>query len=281
MEPWLILGILSYTSYAISNSIDKYLMNHRFNPLSTNTVKMFFDGIILLIIGSLFFNFNFSKDLILPAFVLGMFYAASGVLYFKVLKHKNVNEVVPFWQSLTLVLTFVGAVLFFSETPNIYNYEGIALVVAGVYVILSKKRLMLPSMNKAFSLILMIALLDTSYSLLVKQFLGSLEPIMIAISMYFTTAIILFVYSLVRKEQHNMFILENIKIIPASVFGAVGTLFLFLALSASDASKVYPMAGLQSVFVFMFASLFLKEKFHIAKLVGTITVFAGIYLVSV
>lgn len=64
MEFWLLLGILSYISYAICTSIDKYLMDTKHDPLITNTVKMFFDGLTVLVLGLLFFNLDFTSELL-------------------------------------------------------------------------------------------------------------------------------------------------------------------------------------------------------------------------
>ena len=44
MELWLLFGILSYFSYSISTSIDKYMMNKKYDIIKTSTFKMFFDG---------------------------------------------------------------------------------------------------------------------------------------------------------------------------------------------------------------------------------------------
>jgi uncharacterized membrane protein len=55
---------------------------------------------------------------------------------------------------------------------------------------------------------------------------------------------------------------------------------LFSAAALGNASKVYPLAGLQSAFIFIIALLFLKEKFYWHRLAGTVIVFLGIFLVS-
>ncbi len=70
-------------------------------------------------------------------------------------------------------------------------------------------------------------------------------------------------------------------IITASFFGAMGTFLLYSALAIGDASKVFSIAGLQSAFIFIIASLFLKEKFRWHRLGGTMIIVAGVFLISV
>ncbi|MCK4781425.1 DMT family transporter [Candidatus Parcubacteria bacterium] len=281
MELWILLGILSYLSYAISTSIDKCLMNHGWNPLVTNTVKMFFDGLILLIIGLIFFNLSFTSELLIYSLLLGFLYAFSGILYFKCLKYKDVGEVVPYLQSFTILLVFIGSIFLFSESVNSYNYIGILLIIIGVYLVLLKDGLKIPKIDKILFFIFLIVILNTGYILVVKSSLHNIEPINIAIMMYFSTTLVLLGFSIFHSKQKEIFKVKNLKIIPAAFFGALGTLFLYSALSIGNASKVYPLAGLESVFVFIIATIFLKEKFFLYRFIGTIIVFAGIYLICI
>ena len=279
-----MFGILSYFSYAISTSIDKYMMNKKYNVIKTSTFKMFFDGIILLIIGLIFFNLNFTYNLFLWSLVLGVIYALAGIIYYNSLKLKDVEEVVPSIQSLTILLVFIGSITVFKELVNSFNYIGVILILVGVYLVLSKKYLKLPKFDKAILLIVLIIILTTIYSLLVKKLLFHIEPINLVIMMYFSTTIILVFYQLFFKRESLSSIFQfkpNIsKIMIAAFFGAIGTFLLYYALSIGNASKVYPLAGLQSVFIFIIASIFLKEKFYWQRLVGTVIVFFGIFLVS-
>jgi len=280
METWLWLGILSYLFFAISSSIDKYFMNNQHNPVGTNTLKMLFNGLILLMIGFLFFELSVTRELLLWSLLLGGTYALIGILYFTALKFKEAKVVVPCYQSSNILLIFIGSVILFDEVVNIYNYVGIVLILMGVYAVLSEKGFKLPRLDKAVFLILGVIILSVIYSLLVKDLLSGIKPINLAIMMYFSSALILFGYILLSKKQKKSFSIKSSKIISASFFGALGTFLLYSALVKGDASKVYPLAGLQSVFVFIIALVFLREKFHWYKLVGTVLVFFGIFLIS-
>ena len=281
MELWLLLGILSYLSYAVCTSIDKYLMNTKYDPLVTNTVKMFFDGITVLIFGLLFFNLEFTSELLYWSLPLGALYALAGILYLKSLKSADAVTVIPFMQSFTILTVFICSIFLFSLTASNYNYIGILLIVTGVYLVLSKDKLKIPKIDRTMFLVTCSVIILTIYILLVKAALYDINPVNLAVMMYFSSASILFGYTVFKNRQKQIFNIKNLKIIPAGFFGGLGTLLLYAALSMGEVSKVYPIAGLQSAFVFIIATIFLKERFYRNRLLGTIIVFAGIYLTSV
>ncbi len=281
MEPWLVLGILAYLSFSISTAIDKFVMDKGYSALGTNTLKMFFDGIILLAIGLVFFELNITLEQMFWALVLGGIFAVSGIVYFLTLKLEDVEIVVPFRQAATLLLVFSGSIILFNETTSLTNYLGLAMVLIGMYALLSEGKFKLPNINKAFFMVLALVAVNTVYSLLTKSLLFDIQPIALAIIMYFSGTLISGIYlSLFRKEA-----LPKLKKIPkifaAAIFGALGTLFLFYALSIGHASKIYAMEGLMSIFIFIIAITFLKQKLFWHRLLGVILIFAGILLVSI
>lgn len=285
MELWLLLGILSYLSFAISTTIDKDMMNRHYGALRTNTIKMFLDGVILLAIGFLFFELKFTFNVLLGALLLGGTYALAGVLYFKSLKLKDVATIAPFMISSIILFVFLGSVFLLNETVNAFNYVGVFIVVGGIYLLLSEKSFSIPRPDKGLILAVFVVVLVVFGSLLTKILLFNAEPITLGVLMYFSSALFLLVYHLFLKKDSLWapgYFKDGFKrIFVASFFGTLGTGFLFLALSLENASKVYPLGGLQSVFIFAIAILFLKEKFYWHKLLGILIVFAGVFLVSV
>ena len=220
MELWLLLGILSYLSYAISTSIDKFFMNNGHEPANTNMFKMFFDGLILLIIGLLFFEINITTSLILWSLLLGTLYAFSGILYFISLKCNDVEIVIPYSQSLSVLLIFIASIIAFDEIVNNYNYIGIIFILIGIYVVLSKDGLRFPKIDKAVLLIFGMVILGVIYSLVAKKVLFDADPISLSIMMYFSCSFVNAVYNFFRKQK--MASIKDSKIIVASFFGAIG-----------------------------------------------------------
>ena len=284
MKLWLILGILSYVSYAISTSIDKFMMKLGIGVYKANTLKSLFDGTILLIIGFLFFSLNFNKQLLIGALILGIIYAVSSIIYFSSLKLKDVSIVMPYSQAAQILLIFIASLLLFKESANINNYVGVILIIIGIYAVLSEK-FKLPKIDKGLILISLMIIFHVIYFLLVKFLVFDVDPLSLGVTQYYAGTIILFIYLFFfRKKDFKSLFRINAdipKIGAAALFGALGTFLLFTALSIGDASKVYPIAGVQLVFIFIIASIFLKEKFYWHRLIGTTIVFLGIYLISI
>jgi len=283
MELWLLLGVCAYLFYAISSSIDKYMMNKMCDSVKTDMFKMFFDGLVMLIIGLLFFDLSFNSKSILAVFPLGIFYAASGILYYNILQKEDSEVAIPYMQSGSLLLVFILSIVLFKEIVSTFNYLGILFILLGMYVVLSKNGFKIPKWKKVFFIIIGVIFLDSIYILLAKKTLYSIEPINLGIMMYFSATIIIVLYQLIFRKDHLKKSLSNIKIpaiFIASCFAAIGSLALYTALSIGNASKVFPLIGLQSVFLFIIATIFLKEKFTWHRLIGTIIVFFGIYFIS-
>jgi uncharacterized membrane protein len=89
------------------------------------------------------------------------------------------------------------------------------------------------------------------------------KPINLAIAMYFCASFILFSYNTLLRRKSIKSILHfknNLpRVIIAFFFAAMGTFLLYQAVSIGNASKVYPLSGIQSVFVFLIASSFLRK----------------------
>jgi len=296
MALWLLLGVLAYLSFAISTSIDKLMMNKKYNRLWTNMLKSFFDAIMLLAIGLAFFSMEFTPQITLACVVLGFLYAVAGIFYFRVLGLSDVSKVMPYLQAAQVLLTFFFSLLLFSEPFNILNLAGILLIILGMYAVLSRKGFRAPRLDKAFYYVLIIVALHLGYWLLAKQVLFDAQPISVGLAMYLSGGFFLAVFYLVSKAKANASasrdalpaglkpVHEKQKILTvaiAAVFGSMGTFLLFTALKVGFASKVYSLAALQPVFISIIALIFLREKWYLQRIIGTVLVCAGIFLISI
>lgn len=276
---WLFFGVLAYLSYSISSSLDKYFMKKGNNPIITNTLKMIFDGIILLFLGFLFFDLHFSKTLILMSIPLGLFYALSGIFYFASLKSEDVEIVIPYLQAFSLLLLFFFSIILFNESITYLTLIAVLLIIIGIYINLSKDGLAVPKLGKGIIIMTLSVVFSVIYSLLAKSFLFNFDPLSLAITMYFSCSVFLATYSIFNQRKN--FKIVNTKIFISAIFGALGTFLLFKALSLGDGSKVFPLAGLESIFVFLIAIIFMKERFQWHRFIGIIIAVIGIYLLSI
>lgn len=273
----MLIGIISYLAFSISSTIDKSFMNGNRSAAQVNTFKMFFDGIIILIVGSFFFEFNFTIDLLKWSFLLGAIYGFSGIIYFKVLETKNVEVIVPYTHSLMLLIVFVASAFLFGESVSVINYAGMLIILPGMYLVIAEKNLSFPKIDKSLFYLFLISISVSVYFLLVKYLLFRFEAIDLSIMMYLSSAVVLSIYQIIKGEGIRI---KEARIVFSAIFAAAGTLLLFISLSQGLATRVFALSGLQSVFVFVLALVFLKERFASHRLIGTILVFIGIFLVS-
>lgn len=277
----MILGGTAYLLYAISTIIDKLFMKGDHRPLCTSAFKMFFDGLIILVIGIVAFDLNITSELIWWSLLLGLFYGLGSVSYMRAIKIKNVEEVVPVFQATKLLIIFIFGLLVFNEIATTLNFIGLVCIVAGIYLTLSKKGVHFPRFDEGYYQILLLIFFSVGYALLAKWILVEVQPIDLVITMYFSSALVLSIYMLMFKKHRCEFNFRSSKIIIGALFASIGTFLIYSALAIGDVSKVFSMSGLHSVFTFLLALIFLKEKFCWYKLAGTLTVFLGIYLVSI
>ncbi|MBW3016981.1 hypothetical protein KY316_01300, partial [Candidatus Woesearchaeota archaeon] len=201
MELWLVFGILGYLAFAISTSIDKFIMKYRIGAIRTDTFKMFFDGTVLLVIGLLFFDLEFTFSTFAWALLLGVFYGFQGILYFTLLEVRDAEDLIPNFQALRILLIFVGSIVIFSEPVSILNYFGVIVILGGIYTLVSEDGLKFPKFQKGSSLIILMTISNVIYSLLLKKLLFNFKPINLAIMMYFSTTLILLLYQVIFRKR--------------------------------------------------------------------------------
>jgi uncharacterized membrane protein len=284
MELWFIFAILGYTIGAISSILDKHMMNRLYHPVTWVLLRTLFNAVFLGTAGLLLIHLQITPSLLLLAAIPAFLLVISFVVYLFVLQKKNASEIQPFSQSLDTLFIFLAAVIFLHEPASLPNYIGILVTVIGVYLVLTEHITKVPRLDRQLLIIAALVPIDIAYALLVKTFLGTADPIALAVSIYIMAFLMLLVVSLLlRRYIHTTpaSLKPQLRVVlVASLCAATAAAFLYTALSQANASKVYPMAGVSSVAVFLLATVFLKEKFHRHKFIGTLIVVIGIYLIS-
>lgn len=284
MELWLIYAIIGYTIGAVSATLDKYMMNRMYHPVTTVLLRTLCNAIFLGTGGFLLLNMHLSISLLLLAAIPAFLLAFSFVVYLFVLQKKNASEISPFSQSLDTLFIFLASIIILNESARLENYIGILITVIGVYLVLTEHITKVPRLDRSLWIIIALVPIDIMYALLVKEFLGDADPIALAVSIYIMAFLLLFIVSILLRRHINnktTFRMPQLRtVLVASFCASIAAAFLYTSLSLANASKVYPMAGINSVAVFLLATVFLKEKFHKHRFIGTIIVVLGIYLIS-
>jgi uncharacterized membrane protein len=284
MELWFVLSILGYTIGAIASILDKHMMNQQYHPVTTVLLRTLFNAVFLGSAGLLFLNLRISASLLLLAAIPAFLLAISFVVYLRVLQKKNASEIQPFSQSLDVLFIFLGSIILLHEPATLANYVGILVMVGGIYLVLTEHITERPRLDRNLLIIAALVPIDLAYALLVKTYLGNTEPIALAVSIYLMAFLMLTViYLFMRRkiQPASASLKPQLRtVLVASLFAATAAGLLYTALSQANASKVYPMAGISSITVFLLATIFLKEKFHRHRFIGTLIVVIGIYLIS-
>ena len=284
MQLWILLTITGYMIGAVAGTLDKYMMNKQYHPVTTVLLRTFFNAVFLGTTGILLVHINITSNVLLLAILPAFLLALSFVVYLGVLQKKNATEVQPFSQSLDVLFIFLASIIVLHEPASVLNYLGIVLAFIGVYLVLTEHIRKRPRLDRNLLIIIALVPLDIIYALLLKTFLVSAEPIALAVSIYFIAFLMLAVVSMLFRPQKNYPVvslkIQIRSVLVASLCAAAAIALLYTALSQANASKVYPMAGVSSITVFFLATFFLKERFHWHRFIGTLIVVAGIFLIS-
>lgn len=286
MASWLLLGLLAFTSFGISCSVDKYILKERYYPLIVDAANVLVNSLFLIIAGLLFFDITIPWGWkLLPIIGLGLLFAASITFYFFSLKEGDATYILPFEHSVNIIFIFFFSLFIFDEVAVWYNVLGILLLVVGVFLIISDGRFGLPKFSNAIKFSLLSAGFYVAFQLLAKHLLVDVSPITLAFIFYFTAAIAVSIFLLARpslwRKAERTFELKGLShVAVSSLFGASGAFLLLIAVSLGDASKVYPLSAFQEVIILLIAWLFFHEKLHWWRLLGIAVIIFGIILVS-
>ncbi|OGS40227.1 MAG: hypothetical protein A3K77_02815 [Euryarchaeota archaeon RBG_13_31_8] len=269
---------------AIAGIMDKYMMNQQYHPVTTVLLRTLFNAVFLGSVGLLFLNLRITPSLLLLATIPGFILAITFVIYLFVLQKRKVSEIQPFSQSLDVLFIFLASIILLNEQASFVNYVGILVIVIGIYMVLTEHITKVPRFDRNLLIIIALVPLDIAYALLIKIFLGVAEPISLAVSIYMMAFLMLSIVYLLRRRQlksTKSSLKSQLRIVlTASLCAATAVALLYTSLTQANASKVYPMAGINSISVFFLAALFLKEKFYLHRFIGTLIILLGIYLIS-
>jgi drug/metabolite transporter (DMT)-like permease len=216
--------------------------------------------------------------------------ATYGVAYYfsaKAFKYLKVSVASPLY-NLGTVIAVLMAVFLLGEKLSYLQIVGIVLVVIGTYVLELKKGNPLQPFREIFRsekvhYVLISTLAYSVLTVLSKYILGFVDPL----TFLFTQLILsgLFIIALVFLRHNG---LKDIKkgfqghsrmIVVLSVTMIAAMLVDFFALSAGEASLVLPVVRLWTLFVVIFGGTFYKEGHLRNRIIATVIMLAGIFII--
>ena len=78
----------------------------------------------------------------------------------------------------------------------------------------------------------------------------------------------------------EIFLLRTLKLLVDGSKLIISIFLYFNALADSTASKIVPLTAVYPLFTCFYAYIFLKEDFSIEKIIGTILIVAGVFILN-
>ncbi len=294
METWLFLALLAPLFYALSNMVDKFLLDKR--------VKYCFalapiSGLCALVFGVITFFFISFKDIpqtqLIVAFLLGLGIALNYVLYYYALSFEEVSRVVSIWY-LSPVFVLLFATVFLGEHLPLLKIFAVLLAVSGAVLIGFEKFDRGFVMRRAFYWVLFNCLLAAVITTVQKYLLGGMAfwnlfclqsfGLFVGLSLTLFSGRVRAHFGHVMKSVHLVIVTEVLTFVAAIIF--------LSAMSRAEVAKVSALSSVQPIYLLilmLISSLFiphiLKEEFtrrsFAIKVISVLMVVVGAYFIAV
>ena len=292
---WIIFSILAAFTWAVVNTIDKFILTKWIRNPVLPLIVLGFIGLLASIIIFFLHGFSFlSLPNILLGICSGLFYSLMSMFYFKAAKIEEISRVVPLFYLAPLFVLILASILI-NESFEKINYLGIFLLVVGALLI-SSRNLVRIRFGKAFWLMILSSLSLAINQVITKYLLGysdfwtvfswtRIGMFISLIPIYFTG--IPDLQSTVRQHGKRVFGLISL----SQCLNLLGVVFITIAISKGHVTLVNSLSSIQPLLVLIIVVLLsifnpniLKEEFNksnlTVKFIAILLIFCGAIIVS-
>ena len=286
---WVLLALIYSIMHSLMSVIDKKILeNKKIDTLALSAIRVSINVIIAFIILNSFLTLNFD-GINTTVFILSTFYFLLSITYFYAIKSGDISKLIPYRDAIVTILSFILAITLLKETVTTTDILGVIAIALGGYIVLTDGKLAIPKISKGITLIGASAIFLSLYKVTSKISVLQIEPLNLTffmylfVAIYFITANILFN----RKNLKKTAIIitkdkkYSILIVFASTIAVLGILSLFWALAIEKATKVLPITGTLPLFAVIMGKKLLNEKHGKERIIGTILILIGIFLVYI
>ena len=278
---WITAAVLSAVFAGLTAILAKCGIRKTSSNLATalrTLVVLIFSIIMVFVVGSQ----QTIKEIAPVSWIFlvlsGLATGASWMCYFKALSIGDVNKVVPIDKSST-ILSVLLAILIFNETNNlIVKLFGTALIGAGTYLMIEKKRATETKNTKWILYAVLSAIFAALTSVLAKMGISGVES---NLGTAIRTAVVLIMawgIVLAKGEQKQLKGLNKKELVFIALSGlATGASWLcyYYAIQNGVMSVVVPIDKMSVLITVLFSVVFLKEKMSFKSIFGLITMSVG------
>lgn len=173
MELWAVYSILAALIYAVSNVIDKYIIEKLIkNPILPTIIYGIASMLAAIVVFFLLGKPSLALGNVLWSFSIGIIDIAAAFLYFRAIQLEDVSRIVGLIYIIPLFVAILAAV-FLGETFTFIKYFGIVIMVLGAISLTSdnlKFRL-----KKSTLIVLSCALLWSIDMVIMKSLLNTID----------------------------------------------------------------------------------------------------------
>ena len=278
---WITAAVLSAVFAGLTAILAKCGIRKTSSNLATalrTIVVLIFSVIMVFVVGSQ----QTIKEIAPVSWIFFFFFflatGASWMCYFKALSIGDVNKVVPIDKSST-ILSVLLAILIFNETNNlIVKLFGTALIGAGTYLMIEKKRATETKNTKWILYAVLSAIFAALTSVLAKMGISGVES---NLGTAIRTAVVLIMawgIVLAKGEQKQLKGINKKELVFIALSGlATGASWLcyYYAIQNGVMSVVVPIDKMSILITLLFSVVFLKEKMSFKSIFGLITMSVG------
>lgn len=278
---WITAAVLSAVFAGLNAILAKCGIRKTSSNLATalrTIVVLIFSIIMVFVVGSQ----QTIKEIAPVSWIFlvlsGLATGASWMCYFKALSIGDVNKVVPIDKSST-ILSVLLAILIFNETNNlIVKLFGTALIGAGTYLMIEKKRATETKNTKWILYAVLSAIFAALASVLAKMGISGVES---NLGTAIRTAVVLIMawgIVLAKGEQKQLKGINKKELVFIALSGlATGASWLcyYYAIQNGVMSVVVPIDKMSVLITVLFSVVFLKEKMSFKSIFGLIVMSVG------
>ncbi len=293
MELWLILSLIYPAFFAITNVIDKFLLEKRIKDVFS---LLFIVGIISFI-AALFVLFivplkNMTATVVIFCLLSGIVTGIGYYLYYWAMIFEEASRVVGV-MNVTPILVALFSVIFLGEILPFWKYFAIVIVVVGAIMLGIDKFELKTYARKGFWIMIFSCFFWAGARIFQKYVLGYVSFWNLFVLESFAVSVVLCLTILKKKTRENLgSTLKSSQIIIFSVtVNILGVIISLWAISLGSVSLVSALSSVQPLYVLffmiimsLFVSHILKEviskKTLTTKIVAIFLIVVGTFLVA-
>lgn len=284
---WLIAAMLSAFFAGLTSILAKCGIKKTDSDLATalrTVVVLMFSWIMVFVVGSADTITQIDNTSLVFLVLSGLATGASWICYFKALSMGNINKVVSIDKSST-VLTVLLAIICFSETSNLaVKLIATAILAAGIFLMVEKKRSMQASEGGAWMIYaILAAVFATLTSILAKVGISGVESNLGTAIRTGVVLIMSWIIVFMRGKQRQLSTINKKELLFISLSGiATGASWLcyYYAIQNGDVSVVVPIDKLSILVTVVFSYFVFKEKLSKKAFVGLFMMVVGTLLMA-